>query len=495
MRLKIIIGAIILAGLAAGGWLIKPFGARPSALKDAALLGTVKRGPLKISVTEKGLFEPTSVTHIMVGDITTPYWELRQEMGISMERLKIIKLVPEGTRVKKGDVLAQFDAAPLEEQIKKLEENLNSAKNTLKKTEDNLVFQKGQAEFSIRWGESSIQSAKKELDKYMEDYPRELKSKKIGVEQAKLGLKKLREELVSLYEQVDDGTLPEDSPQINSKRLELEQRQISVETQEKEFKLFSEYTVPQEIFKRKIEHEKAVSTMEKNKKENIAKIDQIADEIKDIKEQIERSDKALKTALEWREKMTAKAPVDGLVLYGGHNPASGWGTSSSQVKEGASLYLGQPLMKIPSALDMKIDLQLNEVEIKNVRKGLKVEIHPEAFPELVLPGRVEKVAEMTTGSENYPVEIICEKVDERIKPKMTARVEIISEELDNVIYVPIDAIFEKDKKTVCYVAAPDGANQMREVKLGKSNEDFIVITEGLSEGEKVYLFDPTIESK
>lgn len=495
MKLKIIVGIIILAGLVAAGWLIKPFASRPSALKDAALLGTVKRGPLKISVTEKGLFEPTNVTHIMVGDVTTSYWELRQEMGISLERLKIIKLVPEGTRVKKGDVLAQFDATSLEEQIKKLDENLSAAKNNLKKAEDNLVFQKGQSEFSLRWDESNIQTAKKELDKYMEDYPRELKSKKIGLEQSKLGLKKLREELVSLYEQVDTGTLPEDSPQINSKRLELEQRQISVETQEKEFKLFSEYTVPQEIFKRKIEYEKAISTMEKNKKENQAKIDQIENEIKNINKQIEKAGKSFKTAVEWREKMTAKSPVDGLVLYGGHNKSSGWSTSPSQVREGSSLYLGQPLMKIPSALDMKIDLQLNEVEIKNVKKDLKVEIHPEAFPELVLPGKVEKVAEMTTGSENYPVEIICEKVDERIKPKMTARVEIICEELNDVIYVPIDAIFEKDKKIVCYVAAPDGSTQAREVKLGKSNEDFIVITEGLSESEKVYLYDPTIETK
>jgi HlyD family secretion protein len=144
---------------------------------------------------------------------------------------------------------------------------------------------------------------------------------------------------------------------------------------------------------------------------------------------------------------------------------------------------------------MKINLQLIEVEIKNVRKGLKAEIMPEAFPGLVLPGKVEKVAEMKTGSDNYPVEVICQKPDERIKPKMTARIEIIIEELTDVIYAPINAIFEKDRKTVSYVAMPDGSSQMREVKLGQSNDDFIVIVSGLNQGEKVYLCDLAIKNK
>ncbi|MFH1228754.1 MAG: biotin/lipoyl-binding protein [Planctomycetota bacterium] len=495
MKKKIIIGVIILIGLITAGWWFNPFGAKTHSLKDTTLLSVVNRGPLKISVSEKGLFEPTTVTHIMVGDITTSYWEVRQEMGISLERLKIIKLAAEGSRVNKGDVLAQFDSSPLEEQIKKLEEDINSKKDNLKKMEENLVFQKSQLEFSLKWDESTIQSAKKELDKYMEDYPRELRSRKVALEQSKLGLKKIREDLVKLYEQVDEGKISEDNPQVNSKKLELEQTQIALETKEKEFQLFSEYAVPQEIFKRKIDHEKAISTMEKDKKDGEAKNEQLQKEIKNSQKYIEKSEKSFKTAIEWRAKMTAKAPVDGLVLYGGRNESNGWETSPSQVKEGSFLYLGQPLMKIPSALDMKINLQLNEVEIKNVKKDLKVEIRPEAFPGLVLPGKVEKVAEMTTGSENYPVEVICQKPDERIKPKMTARVEIIIEELTDVIYVPIDAIFEKDKKTISYVAMPDGSSQIREVKLGKSNDDFIVIVSGLNEGEKVYLYDPTIENK
>ncbi|MFH1227272.1 MAG: biotin/lipoyl-binding protein [Planctomycetota bacterium] len=498
MKKKIIAGVIILIGLIAAGWLLNPFGDKPLSLKDTALLSVVNRGPLKISVSAKGAFEPTAVTHIMVGNMTTPmgyYTNIREETGISVEELKIIKLVPEGSRVNKGDVLAQFDGAPLEEQIKQLEEDLAAQKDSFKQMEENLVLQKNQLEFSLKWDESAIQSAKKELDKYMEDNPLELRSRKVELEQSKLGLKKIRKELVNLYEQVDQGKISEDSPQVNAKKLELEQTRISVGIMEKEFELFSEYAVPQEIFKRQIDHEKAISTMEKNKREGAAENEQRQIEIKETQKDMEKSEKALKIATEWRDKMTARAPVGGLVLYGGRNELNSFETSPSQVKEGGLLMLGQPIMKIPSALDMKINLQLIEVEIKDVKKGLKAEIMPEAFPGLVLPGKVEKVAEMTSDSANYPVEVICQKPDERIKPKMTARVEIIIEELADVIYAPINAIFEKDKKTVSYVAMPNGSSQTREVKLGQSNDDFIVVVSGLNQGEKVYLYDPSVENK
>ena len=65
--------------------------------------------------------------------------------------------------------------------------------------------------------------------------------------------------------------------------------------------------------------------------------------------------------------------------------------------------------------------------------------------------------------------------------------------MTHVVYVPIDSIFEKDRKTWCYVVA--SAPQPREVKPGRANQDVIEILEGLKEGEKVTLYDPTRSGK
>jgi multidrug efflux pump subunit AcrA (membrane-fusion protein) len=71
---------------------------------------------------------------------------------------------------------------------------------------------------------------------------------------------------------------------------------------------------------------------------------------------------------------------------------------------------------------------------------------------------------------------------------MTARVEIEVEERARALYVPLDAVFEKDGRHVVY---PAGRRpRPREVVLGPSNADFVVIEKGLARGERVLLREP-----
>jgi multidrug efflux pump subunit AcrA (membrane-fusion protein) len=71
---------------------------------------------------------------------------------------------------------------------------------------------------------------------------------------------------------------------------------------------------------------------------------------------------------------------------------------------------------------------------------------------------------------------------------MTARVEIEVEERANAVFVPIEAVFEREGRSVVYVSAR--RPRPREVVLGPSNADFVVVEEGLSRGERVLLRDP-----
>jgi multidrug efflux pump subunit AcrA (membrane-fusion protein) len=73
---------------------------------------------------------------------------------------------------------------------------------------------------------------------------------------------------------------------------------------------------------------------------------------------------------------------------------------------------------------------------------------------------------------------------------MTARVEILVDRFDDVLYVPLESVFEKDGQKRCYVVKGKDAEE-RQVQAGEFNDDFIVIEEGLSEGELIYLQDPT----
>jgi multidrug efflux pump subunit AcrA (membrane-fusion protein) len=71
---------------------------------------------------------------------------------------------------------------------------------------------------------------------------------------------------------------------------------------------------------------------------------------------------------------------------------------------------------------------------------------------------------------------------------MTARVEIEVEERAKALFVPLEAVFEREGRSVVYIAGR--RPRPREVVLGPSSADFVVIEKGLSRGERVLLRDP-----
>jgi HlyD family secretion protein len=77
----------------------------------------------------------------------------------------------------------------------------------------------------------------------------------------------------------------------------------------------------------------------------------------------------------------------------------------------------------------------------------------------------------------------------RLRPGMSATVEIQVEERARALSVPVEAVFEKDGRTICYVVTRRGLRP-REVVLGPSNRDLVVIEKGLAEGDRVALRDP-----
>jgi multidrug efflux pump subunit AcrA (membrane-fusion protein) len=72
---------------------------------------------------------------------------------------------------------------------------------------------------------------------------------------------------------------------------------------------------------------------------------------------------------------------------------------------------------------------------------------------------------------------------------MTCQVDIIVQQIPDVVYVPIESVFERDGKTVVYVMGSRTAKK-REVDLGERNTTHIIVTKGLEQGERIALRDP-----
>ena len=129
--------------------------------------------------------------------------------------------------------------------------------------------------------------------------------------------------------------------------------------------------------------------------------------------------------------------------------------------------------------------------------GQTVKVIVDAFPDEKLTGVVTKVAVVADSANSfmnpdlkvYPTTIKIDGTHDWLRPGMSAEIEILVRNLENVIYVPIQAVTYFDDKRVVYVSY-QGRTERREVEVGAFSESYIEVVSGLQEGEAVLLLPP-----
>lgn len=188
--------------------------------------------------------------------------------------------------------------------------------------------------------------------------------------------------------------------------------------------------------------------------------------------------------------MTVTAPIAGLVVY---KEIWNQGGGRAKVKVGDSPWAGMPLIEIPDLDEMMVQTKVNEISINRVSKGQRVTIAVDALPDTTFTGEVTNIATLAkregeSDVKNFDVEVRIEGSDPRLRPGMTAQCRIETARLDEVCWIPLEAVFEDEGETVCYVVA--GSIERRVVELGARNADFVVVESGLEPDERVSLRDP-----
>lgn len=147
----------------------------------------------------------------------------------------------------------------------------------------------------------------------------------------------------------------------------------------------------------------------------------------------------------------------------------------------------EPVLNIAYMDKVKIVVNVGEKDISKLRKGEKVRVSVDAYPEESFLGRVVKVAPaVDPRSRKVKVELEIENKDHRLKPGMFADVEIIYNEHSNVLVVPRIAVLEREGRKILFTVEDERA-KLIEVRTGVSDEEKIEIVEGLTEGESVII--------
>jgi multidrug efflux pump subunit AcrA (membrane-fusion protein) len=169
-----------------------------------------------------------------------------------------------------------------------------------------------------------------------------------------------------------------------------------------------------------------------------------------------------------------------------------------QVKLGDELHSGEPFLRIVDLKTMEMDAVLNQAEIELVRTGQPAFVRFDAYPDLVMNGKVESVGAIATGGRqtqfyirSVPVRIAIEGSDPRIVPDISASADVVIASQPDAIIAPREAIQDAHGHHVVYVKEGDGFVK-REVEIGAQSNTQTAIKSGLEEGEEIALQVPGV---
>jgi HlyD family secretion protein len=192
------------------------------------------------------------------------------------------------------------------------------------------------------------------------------------------------------------------------------------------------------------------------------------------------------------DRCTIRAPHDGFVIYA--NGTFREAAERFRIEPGVSVYQSQELFYFPDLTKMEILAMLNETVVTQVRRGMPARVRVEGFRGgEALQGHVESVESLPRRSFNdvpyYPCRITLKAFPSGLLPGMSAEVEIQIGRCRDVLAIPSEAVSVDRDRKVCYVIGPSGLER-REITAGGSTADMIEVTDGLNEGEPV-LLNPT----
>jgi RND family efflux transporter MFP subunit len=195
-------------------------------------------------------------------------------------------------------------------------------------------------------------------------------------------------------------------------------------------------------------------------------------------------------AEETLDKLTVRAPTPGIAII-----KKNWSTGN-KIQADEEVWRGQSLIGLPDLSSMQATVQVNEVDISKIDTTQEALIRMDAFPDTSFAAKVRDISVLARNKERdskvkiFDVTVQLTGRDSTMMPGMTVSCEIMVDRIPDALSIPLEALFKQDNQTVAYLK--NGSDfKAQPVTIGPANDDYVVITEGLQEGDKVALFDPT----
>lgn len=218
------------------------------------------------------------------------------------------------------------------------------------------------------------------------------------------------------------------------------------------------------------------------------------EEVKQKRLSIRQDEERLEEAYGTIDKLSVIAPAPGIAII-----SRNWSTNS-KFQMGDQCWSSQQIIQLPDLSKLKAKVNINETDISHITKGLKVQVRPDAFSDSTFTGYVATVANLAQNKDNkskikvFPVEIVINEYNKNLLPGLTVSCRIIVDEIENVIFIPLEALHVQGDKSYVFKKTVGGYEKV-EVQTGPANSDYIIIESGLDKDDMVALIDPTTLEK
>ncbi len=456
---------------------------------------TDSKAPDRIYTAKKG--------ELILGVMLTGSVNAKTKHKLAMEApwgTKLVKVVDENKEVKAGEIVAEYETYDLVLRIDDLKVSLDNRRKDLEIAMDELAILISTNEADIRTARDNVSDAEAAYSKYWRlEGPRDRDEQQLKVDEARKTLEDAEDALTNLEDEVSttvysDAAAEEKAQQnIETARQKRDSAKTKYNSAVLERKIFKRYTQPNKLKDLRNKLAQARLNMKKTKVRTEASLAQKKKQIFQHETQIRKLERDLAKHQSYLPMMTLRAPVSGIVMYG--DPDRRWG--NPEVKVGMDARRKQVIITIPDMSKMIVDVNLPEQYRSKISVGDRVIITPDSIQTIKMNGHIKRIAQLPVNlipwDQNSPkiyrTVVDFSGNDPRVVSGMSVQVEVVSRILKDILYIPIEAVFEENGKLLVYRKTLGGPEKVF-IKIGESNNNFVEVAEGLEEGDDVFLYRP-----
>jgi HlyD family secretion protein len=447
--LLVVLGVLIVAAMVAGVIWFSTRGSTTADL-DTLLVEKAKKGRFIRHVIDQGDVESAKNMDIKS--------EIKSKATGGGGGMTILRIVPEGTMVKKGDFVAQLDAAGLENELRQQEIKLSTAKA------------------AVEQSKIGVSVAETTLEEYEQGtFKQEEKTVINELLMAEEDLSRAKNTLI--FSKTLQAKGFNDELQLAADKFAVTKAESALEIAKNKLDVLRRLTRAKMVEQFQAEIEKAKSKLVSD--EISLRIEDI--NYKEIEEQI--------------KKCLMVSPGDGQLVYANINAGRGGG-GDFVVEEGATVRYGQAIARLPDNTNMQVKAKVAESFVTFLRPGMKAKITLDAFDGEPLSGEVIRVNDFPEPGQwfsgavkEYATLIKIDNPPPRLRSGLTSEVAITVEDLPSEIQIPVQSVYEHKNVPFCLVRKGDKF-ETRQLELGSNNDKTVVVKKGIDEDE-VVLLDPS----